>query len=203
MWTLRTSRISQSPHESSRRGHGRKSGRRVKSGLLLLAVAGSTALSTNLAGASTRALRQTDQVVSTRHVAGVGTVLVDSAGKTLYSPNLEAKGHIHCTGSCLVFWFPLTASSHAAPSAPNIPKKALSTIRRPDTHQLQVTYLGRPLYTFRLDGAPGQATGNDYTDHFNGMSFTWHAIVVGKPQASTPTTQPAAGTSSGGYSTNY
>ena len=43
----------------------------------------------------------------------------------------------------------------------------------------QLTYNGRPLYTFRLDDAPGQAHGHNFTDSFGGQTFTWHAATAG------------------------
>jgi hypothetical protein len=70
---------------------------------------------------------------------------------------------------------------------------ALGTIHRPDG-RTQLTYNGKPLYTFRLDLAPGQAHGNNFTDHFGGISFTWHAVTTsGSP---TGTSQQGNG---GGY----
>jgi predicted lipoprotein with Yx(FWY)xxD motif len=41
-----------------------------------------------------------------------------------------------------------------------------------------VTYDGKPLYTFSLDGRAGQAKGNGFTDAFGGTQFKWHAAVV-------------------------
>src|SRR6185437_13685753 len=55
--------------------------------------------------------------VTTRTVSGVGTVLTDQAGKTLYTPQQEAHGAIKCTSSCLSFWFPVTMGSGATPHA--------------------------------------------------------------------------------------
>jgi len=115
-------------------------------------------------------------VVSDRKLPGVGTVLVSRSGKTLYSPQQEAHGKILCTGSCLSFWFPVSAGAGAL-HAPSGVTGALGTIHRPDG-RTQLTYNGKPLYTFRLDLAPGQAHGNNFTDHFGGTSFTWHAITT-------------------------
>ena len=115
-------------------------------------------------------------VVSARKLPGVGTVLVTRSGKTIYSPQQEAHGKILCTGSCLSFWFPVSAGAGAL-HAPSGVTGALGTIHRPDG-RTQLTYNGKPLYTFRLDLAPGQAHGNNFTDHFGGTSFTWHAITT-------------------------
>jgi predicted lipoprotein with Yx(FWY)xxD motif len=119
--------------------------------------------------------------VSTRQLSGVGTVLVTSSGMTIYTPKVpaEVNGNIKCTGSCLSFWFPVTASSVSLGSG-GLPG-TLGTIHRPGG-TTQLTYNGRPLYTFRLDTAPGQAHGNNFTDSFNGTAFTWQVVTAsGKP----------------------
>ena len=123
-------------------------------------------------------------VVSARKLPGVGTVLVNRSGKTIYSPQQEAHGKILCTGSCLTFWFPVPASAGATLRAPSGVTGALGTIRRPDG-RTQLTYNGKPLYTFRLDQAPGQVHGNNFTDHFGSTSFTWRAITTSGSPAGT------------------
>ena len=122
-------------------------------------------------------------VVSVRKVPGIGAVLADRSGKTLYSPQQEADGKIMCTGGCLSFWFPVRVAAGAALRAPGGVSGALGTIHRPGLTQL--TYNGKPLYTFRLDQAPGQAHGNDFTDHFGGTAFTWHALTTSGAPAQT------------------
>lgn len=125
--------------------------------------------------------------VSEEVVTGVGPSLVDSVGRTLYSPEQEADGTIHCLRSCVVFWTPLTVPAGMAPTAgPGVNGK-LATLRRPEG-TLQVTYDGRPLYTFTEDGRPGMANGNGFKDSFDGMDFVWHAITTTgtAPSSSTP-----------------
>jgi predicted lipoprotein with Yx(FWY)xxD motif len=136
--------------------------------------------------------------VSTRQLSGTGAALVDSAGMTIYTPKKpeEANGKIKCTGSCLSFWFPVTASS-AHPASSGLPGK-LGTIRRSDDGKTQLTYNGKPLYTFRLDTAAGQAHGNNFTDSFSGTSFTWEVVTAsgkaggaGSPLPSPSSSYPA------------
>ena len=122
-------------------------------------------------------------VLSVRKLPGIGAVLADRSGKTLYSPQQEADGKIMCTGDCLSFWFPVRVAAGAALRAPGGVSGALGTIHRPGLTQL--TYNGKPLYTFRLDQAPGQAHGNDFTDHFGGTAFTWHALTTSGAPAQT------------------
>lgn len=123
-------------------------------------------------------------VVSARTLPGVGTVLVGRSGKTLYSPQQEAGGKIRCTGGCLSFWLPVRVAAGAALRASGGVTGVLGTIHRPDG-LTQLTYNGKPLYTFRLDQAPGQAHGNNFTDHFGGTAFTWHAVTTSGAPAGT------------------
>ena|SRR5690348_16361577 len=115
--------------------------------------------------------------VSTRDLTGIGTALVTSSGMTIYTPKTpaESTGNIKCTGSCLSFWFPVTGSPADLGSS-GLPG-TIGTIHRPDDGKTQLTYNGKPLYTFRLDTAAGQAHGNNFTDSFSGTSFTWQVVV--------------------------
>jgi len=117
--------------------------------------------------------------VMTRNLAGLGTVLVNTAGKTIYSPEQEAHGRILCTGSCLAFWLPVTVKTAAGLHAPGGVTGVLGTIHRRDDGLTQLTYNGRPLYTFRLDRSAGQAHGSNFADSFGGTSFTWRAVTAG------------------------
>lgn len=93
-------------------------------------------------------------------VAGLGRVLVDGAGFTLYVYEPDDQGPSKCTGICAVEWPPLLL-----PGGVTRPKAAegaspalLGTTRRADG-SLQVTYNRWPLYLYREDYRPGQATG--------------------------------------------
>jgi predicted lipoprotein with Yx(FWY)xxD motif len=135
--------------------------------------------------------------ISTREVSGVGTVLTDQSGKTLYTPEQEAGGVIRCTASCLSFWFPVTVGNGATPRAASTLTGTFGSIKRPDGSR-QLTYNGKPLYTFRLDDAPGQAHGNNFTDQFGGQTFRWHATT-----ASGSTPAPSQPGSPSGYNYSY
>lgn len=137
-------------------------------------------------------------VVSARRLSGVGTVLVNGSGMTIYSVKTptEVNGNIKCTGSCLAFWFPVTAGS-VNPGSSALPGK-LSTVHRPGGKS-QLTYNGMPLYTFKLDTAAGQANGNNVTDQFNGTTFRWQAVTASGGPASGGSPAPAPSYSSSGY----
>jgi predicted lipoprotein with Yx(FWY)xxD motif len=188
---------------------GRLACRAVMSGLAATAAAG---LLTACGGASAGAggSAGTTQapagglVVSTRTLTGIGTVLVNGSGQTLYSPQQEARGVIKCTGGCLTFWFPVTVPKGAAPRAASGITGSLGTIKRTDDGLRQLTYNGKPLYTFRLDQAPGQAHGNNFTDEFGGQTFNWHAVAAsgsttGAGQPSSPPSNYSYPSGSSGY----
>jgi predicted lipoprotein with Yx(FWY)xxD motif len=134
--------------------------------------------------------------VTAHKLPGVGMVLVDRTGKTVYSPLQEAHGKILCTGSCLGFWFPVAVAAGTQPHATAGLAGTFGTIRRTDDGVTQLTYNGRPLYTFRLDHGPGDFHGNNFSDQFGGRSFTWQ--VVGA-NGSVPSASQSAKTG-GGYS---
>ena len=154
------------------------------------------------AGTAHQAPASHGEEISARTLPGVGTVLVNRSGKTLYSPQQEAHGAIMCTGGCLSFWFPVPATTGATMHAPAGVTGVLGTVHRPGG-LTQLTYNGKPLYTFRLDQAPGQAHGNNFTDHFGAASFTWHAVTTSG--APTGTGQPgnASGSAYQGGSRGY
>ncbi|HEY0516498.1 MAG TPA: hypothetical protein VGD00_05215 [Solirubrobacteraceae bacterium] len=105
-----------------------------------------------------------------------GTVLVDAQGMTLYALSVEHAGHFICTTSaCTSVWHPLAASG-----APSGAVGSLATVSRPDG-SMQVTYKGKPLYTFAQDKAPGEAAGQGFKD-----VGTWSAIKVGGAAAAAP-----------------
>jgi predicted lipoprotein with Yx(FWY)xxD motif len=152
---------------------------------------GSTSAASNGAGGTQQGGAGT--TISSRQLSGVGMVLTDQSGKTLYTPEQEANGTIKCTGSCLSFWFPVTAANGGTPHAGSTLAGKLGSIKRPDGTS-QVTYNGEPLYTFKLDSGPGQAHGNDFTDSFDGQSFVWHAATAsGTAPAPAPSSNPASG----------
>jgi predicted lipoprotein with Yx(FWY)xxD motif len=103
-------------------------------------------------------------------ISGVGTVLTDANGMTVYHLTTEKNGAIQCTGSCATTWPPLLASGGTAPQAGSGVTGKLGTITRPDGG-VQVTYNGMPLYTYSGDKTAGQANGQ-------GISNVWYAVTA-------------------------
>ncbi|MGA7172511.1 MAG: hypothetical protein WCB86_05550 [Candidatus Dormiibacterota bacterium] len=136
--------------------------------------------------------------IKTASVPGLGTVLVDGAGRTIYTLSSERDGKITCTAAsgCPQYWPQINSSSGerhqlrggAHPSMIGSEKGATST--------LIVTYRGWPLYTYSGDSAKGQDNG----EALKSFGGTWDAVspaghqVKGTLKASKPSP------SSGGYS---
>jgi predicted lipoprotein with Yx(FWY)xxD motif len=132
--------------------------------------------------------------IDSSSVSGVGTVLVDSSGDTLYYLKSEMSGKINCTGTCASEWPPvLLPSGMSAATAGSGVTGTLGTIKRPDGGT-QVTYDKLPLYTFTSD-ASGQATGQGVNGFF--------AMPVAGPNGSGSSgSTSSTGTSGGsGYGT--
>jgi predicted lipoprotein with Yx(FWY)xxD motif len=107
------------------------------------------------------------------------TILTTTKGRTLYSLSAETKGRFICTGSCLSIWHPLVVPAGVKPIGP----VKLGTIKRPDG-RTQVTFKGRPLYSFGGDSKAGEVNGEGIKD-----VGTWHAAVTAKA-APQPQPQP-------------
>jgi predicted lipoprotein with Yx(FWY)xxD motif len=127
--------------------------------------------------ASSPAAQSGDDIatVSVEELGNSGRVLVNSAGKALYSSDEEADSSVVCTGACNSFWIPLTIDG-GAPSGNSLPSE-LGVVERGDATK-QVTFDGKRLYTFVEDG-PGEVTGDGFSDAFGGQQFTWHVVSVG------------------------
>jgi predicted lipoprotein with Yx(FWY)xxD motif len=191
------------PRGSCPAGCGERAFRAVAAGLATATAAGLLAACGNSgAGVSHQAAASHGMVISVRKLPGIGAVLAGRSGKTLYSPQQETHGKILCTGPCLSFWFPVQVTAGAALRTPSGVTGVLGRIA--DDGLTQLTINGRPLYTFRLDQAPGQAHGNNYTDHFGSASFTWHAITptgtpAGPGQRGNPTSGHSPASKAPGY----
>jgi predicted lipoprotein with Yx(FWY)xxD motif len=110
--------------------------------------------------------------VKTRKIKGLGVVLVNPAGRTLYVFMKDAHRHVTCTGQCASFWPPLKWKSSGKPKAGGAAKTALLGLDKNPAGGKVVTYNHWPLYTFVSDTAAGQAKGWNTT--LNGGK--WYVI---------------------------
>ena len=136
----------------------------VAFGLLGGALAGAGGTS----GGSSSAAASAGAGLKTATISGQ-TVLVNAAGKTLYSFAPDTSGKSACYGSCATYWPPVPGPVKTGAGITG----TVGTITRTDGTK-QETYNGHPLYTYVGDSGPGQANGNNL--NLNGG--LWHVVPV-------------------------
>ncbi|MFI6551062.1 hypothetical protein ACIBO9_48295 [Streptomyces prunicolor] len=119
----------------------------------------------------------TAYTVTARAVDGVGTVVTDSNGMTLYRYDQDEPNPSKwtCKGACVKTWIPVIVPESVQTSG--VAKSLLGTVHRDG--QPQLTLAGWPLYRYVGDTAAGQANGQ-------GKDGAWHAVA--------PTGEKAAAT---------
>ena len=128
--------------------------------------------------------------VKTRKVSGLGTLLVDSKGKTLYMFMKDKKDKSNCAGACATNWPPYMTT--AKPKAGTGAKQALlGTIKR-SNGKLQVTYNHHPLYSFKFDTKAGQTKG----EAVSAFGATWYVV---SPKGAKIVPASSGGGYGGGY----
>jgi predicted lipoprotein with Yx(FWY)xxD motif len=138
------------------------------------------------------------QTVQTQTVGSMSDVLTNSAGKPLYVTDQESGGTVMCsTSACTAIWVPLTVPNGTQPTASSAVSSHLGTVMRPDG-TTQVTWDGKPLYTFSFDHAAGQVTGDGKQDSFGGTNFTWHVATASGVSSGTPSGTPSSSSNYGG-----
>jgi predicted lipoprotein with Yx(FWY)xxD motif len=139
-------------------------------------------------GASEASPAKAGAVVSTAH-PGIGTILVNSRGHTLYMFAKDRNGKSSCNGQCATFWPPLISTAKARAVA-GARESLIGKTRRADG-RMQVTYNHHPLYTFVKDTKKGQTNG----EAFSAFGAKWYAVSP----AGARVLKGTAGTGGGGY----
>jgi predicted lipoprotein with Yx(FWY)xxD motif len=148
-------------------------------------------------GAATAATPKTSSEVSaTVGVAqsSLGSILVDSTGRTLYLFKADSGTSSACSGACASAWPPLLAKGTTnAGTGPTAAK--LGTITRSGGSQ-QVTYNGHPLYLYVGDKKPGDVAGQGVT----AFGAAWFVLSsTGNPITTAPSSSGGGASSGGGY----
>jgi predicted lipoprotein with Yx(FWY)xxD motif len=151
-----------------------------------LAACSSSGTSAHASGGSTTPATVAAIGLKTAKVAGV-TVLTNAKGFTLYSFAPDTSTKSACNGACAQSWPPVKESATA--SGVKVP---FATIKR-SGGSTQLTFHGRPLYTFVGDKSPGQANGNG-VNAFGGL---WHEATASGGAA--PAGNSSSGSGGGGY----
>jgi predicted lipoprotein with Yx(FWY)xxD motif len=136
--------------------------------------------------------------ISATSVPGVGTVLVNGQGQTLYMLTSEKGGKITCTqaNGCTQAWPEtlLTNGATTAKAGSGVQSSLLGTVKDASGN-LEVTYNHWPLYTFSGDSGPGVAKGQALTS-FGG---TWYVLNG----SGNPVTSSQLGNASSGGGNGY
>jgi predicted lipoprotein with Yx(FWY)xxD motif len=141
--------------------------------LTLAGVAAAVSLTVGLSSASA----STHSASAAQRVAvagtGLGRILVDGRGRTLYLFAKDTHGKSACTGQCAAFWPPLITSGKPVATA-GAKASLLGTTKRADG-RLQVTYNHHPLYSFVKDTRKGQTNG----EAVDAFGAEWYAVSAG------------------------
>ena len=102
---------------------------------------------------------------------GLGKVLADGQGRTLYLFEKDHGMSSSCSGACASIWPPLTAIGKPRAGA-GLAASKIALIKRSDG-TMQVTYGGHPLYTYAGDAKPGDTKG----EGLNQFGAEWNVLA--------------------------
>jgi predicted lipoprotein with Yx(FWY)xxD motif len=122
----------------------------------------------------------------------LGSILVNSSGRTLYLFKADTGMRSACSGACATAWPPLPATGKPTVGS-GLTASKLGTITRSGGGR-QVTYNGHPLYLFVKDKKPGDVNGQGVT----AFGAAWFALTPSGNRASTTAPSSAGGGSYGG-----
>jgi predicted lipoprotein with Yx(FWY)xxD motif len=122
--------------------------------------------------------------------SGLGKILVDSQGRSLYLFKKDTGTKSTCFGACARDWPPLRADGKPAVGS-GASASMVGTTTRSDGKP-QVTYQGHPLYLYEGDEKPGDTNGQGLT----AFGARWYALTPAGNQVS-------GGTSTSGGSSGY
>ncbi|RMI36101.1 hypothetical protein EBO15_39575 [Actinomadura harenae] len=122
--------------------------------------------------------------LSTASARGLGQIIVDGGGRTLYLFAADPPNRSTCFGACASVWPP--ATTQGPPGATGgAQADLLTTIARPDGPR-QLVYGGHPLYYYQADTGRGDTRGQGITQ----FGAPWFAVT---PQGQIQATGSAYG----------
>jgi predicted lipoprotein with Yx(FWY)xxD motif len=158
----------------------------------------SSSSSSSGASASTAAPKTTSGAPATVGVAstGLGKILVDSQGRTVYLFKKDSGTKSACTGACAGAWPPVRANGKPTAGG-GANASMVGTTARSDGAP-QVTYNGHPVYTFTGDQKAGDTAGQGVT----AFGAAWFALSPAGNQVSGTASKSGGSTSTSGGSTS-
>jgi predicted lipoprotein with Yx(FWY)xxD motif len=103
--------------------------------------------------------------------SGLGRIVVNGQGRTLYLFEKDTHSHSACSGICAAYWPPVLANGKAI-AMTGAKQSLIGSIARADGSR-QVTYAGHPLYVFSGDSGRGQTNGEGLKDFGAG----WYVLT--------------------------
>jgi len=127
--------------------------------LVALAIAGCGADDDQAAAAASppKTAGGASATIGVANAASLGSILVDSQGRTVYLFAKDTRPTSTCSGECAVQWPPVTAKGKPKVGS-GVTAREVGTTSRSDG-KTQVTYNGHPLYLFEGDSAAGDTNG--------------------------------------------
>jgi predicted lipoprotein with Yx(FWY)xxD motif len=95
--------------------------------------------------------------LATKDVSGLGKVVVDGNGRTVYVFDKDTSGKSNCEGDCLAKW-PVVPAGEGTPQLDGIDASLVGTVTRSDGSK-QLSIGGLPIYLFAQDTKAGEAKG--------------------------------------------
>jgi predicted lipoprotein with Yx(FWY)xxD motif len=123
-------------------------------------------------------------------VGGLGKILVDSSGRTVYLFEKDTGSQSTCSGGCAVQWPPVTTKGKPTVGSGLTASKVGTTARADGTKQ--VTYDGHPLYLFKGDSGSGDASGQGV----NAFGALWYVL---SPAGNAVTASASSSAGGSGY----
>lgn len=131
------------------------------------------------AGAPSARANQTAPVSLATAQSGLGAILTDGTGRTVYLFDSDIGSRSTCAGACASVWPPVSTTSPLI-AGPGVNKALLGSSPRAGG-STQLTYDGHPLYHFIDDTGPGTTAGEGLTN-FGGSWFvldpTGHQVTA-------------------------
>jgi predicted lipoprotein with Yx(FWY)xxD motif len=129
--------------------------------------------------------------LTTQRAPGIGAVLANGKGQTLYVYLPERDGKIKCAGDCTRSWPSLVVRAGAKPAVNStVHPNLVGTIVNPSGGSI-VTYAKWPLHTYRSDASHGSYRGQ-------GSGGQWYMISPSGTVITKPVSSGSSG-ASGGY----
>lgn len=123
--------------------------------------------------------------LATAEVGGLGKIVVDGNGRTVYVFDNDTSGKSTCYDDCAAKWPPVPAGE-GSPELDGVDASLVGTVTRTDGSK-QLTLDGLPLYLYAGDSLAGEATGQAVGD-------VWWVVA---PDGKKITTQPSSGEDDG------